>query len=123
VAELGDRLRPETIGHLISTYGTTYSQVLAPAEDDAHLAEPLVPGLPNLKAEVVHAVRHEMALTLEDVLGRRTHILDQVRDNGQGVAPEVAVLMGAELGWSEQESARQVTQYQQAVEKTRRWRN
>jgi glycerol-3-phosphate dehydrogenase len=123
VVELSDRFSPETISHLISTYGTIYSEVLAPAEVNTHLAEVLVPGLPNLKAEVIHAVCHEMALTLEDVLGRRTHILDQVRDNGLEVASEVAELMGAELGWSEQEAAEQMTHYRQAVEKTRRWRS
>ena len=63
-----------------------------------------------------------MALTLEDVLGRRTHIFDQVRDNGLEVALQVAALMGAELGWSEQERARQVKDYQAMVEKARRWR-
>jgi glycerol-3-phosphate dehydrogenase len=122
VGELGDRFSPETVTHLISTYGTGYSEVLALAEGDARLTEPLIPSLPYLKAEVIHAVRHEMALTLEDVLGRRTHVLDQVRDNGLEVAPQVAALMGAELGWSEEEHARQVEDYQGAVEKARRWR-
>jgi glycerol-3-phosphate dehydrogenase len=123
VVELSDRLSPETVTHLISTYGTGYVDVLALTEGDQHLTEPLVPGLPYLKAEVIHAVRREMALTLEDVLTRRTHILDQVRDNGLGVAPQAAVLMGTELGWSEQEQAKQVAHYQQVVEKTRRWRS
>jgi glycerol-3-phosphate dehydrogenase len=63
-----------------------------------------------------------MALTLEDTLTRRTHVLDQVRDNGLDVAPEVAALMGAELGWSEEERARQIEGYRQIVEQTRRWR-
>ena len=35
---------------------------------DAELGEPLVPGLPYLRAEAVYAVRHEMARTLDDVL-------------------------------------------------------
>ena len=37
-------------------------------DDDPRLGEPLVPGLPYLRAEAVHAVRHEMARTLDDVL-------------------------------------------------------
>ena len=122
VLELGDRYGTETVTHLISTYGTGHAQVLALTEDDVRLAELLVPGLPYLKAEVVHAVRHEMALALEDVLGRRTHILDQMRDNGLEVAPEVAELMGAELGWADAERARQVAHYQGVVEQTRHWR-
>jgi glycerol-3-phosphate dehydrogenase len=123
VVELGRRLGPETVTHLVTTYGTNYTQVLALAEGDGRLAELLVPGLPYLKAEVIYAVRAEMAVTLEDVLGRRTHILDQDRDQGLSIAAQVAGLMGAELGWSEPEQARQIARYRQVVEGTRRWRN
>jgi glycerol-3-phosphate dehydrogenase len=123
VVELGDRFDPETVAHLVSTYGTGYPQVLAYVEDDPYLAQPLVPGLPYLKAEVRHAVRHEMAISLEDVLARRTHVTDQVRDNGLGVATEVAALMGADLGWSEAEQTEQVRDYRGAVEQARRWRD
>ena len=35
-------------------------------------AEPLVPGLPYLRAEAIFAVRYEMAIALDDVLSRRT---------------------------------------------------
>jgi len=122
VVELSDRLSPETVTHLISTYGTRYTNVLALAERDEQLAEPLFTGLPYLKAEVIHAVRHEMALTLEDVLTRRTHILDQTRDQGLETVVEVARLMEAELGWSEGEVAEQEAAYRQVVERVRRWR-
>jgi len=123
VVEFGGRLAPETVVHLVSAYGTGYSQVLAQADEAEHLTEPVVPGLPYLKAEVLHAVRYEMALTLEDVLARRTHILDQDRQQGLNAAAEVAALMGAELDWSEEEQARQVAQYRQVVEQTRRWQD
>ena len=123
VVELGDRFDPETVTHLVSTYGTGYPRILAYVEDDPYLAQPLVPGLPYLKAEVRHAVRHEMALSLEDVLGRRTHVMDQVRDNGLGVAREVAAHIGAELGWSETDQVEQVKRYRGVVEQARRWRS
>jgi glycerol-3-phosphate dehydrogenase len=122
VVRLSDRLSPETIAHLVSAYGTGFTHVLAQAEGDQHLAEPLIAGLPYLKAEVVHAVRCEMAITLEDVLARRTHILDQDRDQGLKVAAEVAGLMAAELDWSDQEQGRQVDRYRRVVQQTRRWR-
>ena len=38
--------------------------------DDPALGEPLVEGLPYLRAEAIFAVRHEMATTLVDVLTR-----------------------------------------------------
>jgi glycerol-3-phosphate dehydrogenase len=121
VVELSELLSPAMITHLVSAYGTGYIDVLAQAESSDHLAEPLIAGLPYLRAEVLHAVRHEMAVTLEDVLSRRTHILDQTRDQGLDVASEVAALMAADLGWSDQEQVRQVDLYRQLVAQTRRW--
>ena len=46
--------------------------LFAMVEADPDLAEPLVEGLPYLRAEAVYAARHEMAATLDDVLSRRT---------------------------------------------------
>jgi glycerol-3-phosphate dehydrogenase len=122
VGEHGERFSPETVTHLIAAYGTGFAGVLAQTEVKGSLAELLVAGLPYLKAEVLHAVRCEMAVTLEDVLARRTHVLDQTRDQGLGIAAEVAVLMAAELSWSDHEQVRQVDRYRQAVAQTRRWR-
>ena len=121
VIEHSGRFSPETITHLIAAYGTGFADVLAQAEKDS-LGEPLVAGLPYLKAEALYAVHHEMAVTLEDILARRTHVLDQARDQGLGIAAEVAMLMAAELNWSDQEQVRQVDRYRQAVMQTRRWR-
>jgi glycerol-3-phosphate dehydrogenase len=121
VTDLADRLSPESIIHLVSAYGTNWGDVLALVEDDEALAEPIVAGLPYLKAEVVHATRREMALTLEDVLARRTHIFSQTRDQGLNVAAKVAALMEAELGWSVEEQARQEESYRKLVEQSRRW--
>ncbi len=123
VVEWGDRLGPEPVTHLVSAYGTRYAEVLALAIEDPHPTEPLVPSLPYLKAEVPYAVRHEMAVTLEDVLNRRTHVLDQALDQGLGAAEEVAALMAAELEWSDRERAEQVARYRQVVEQTQRWRD
>ena len=58
--------------HLVGRYGSETAEVKALIAFDPSLAEPLVPGLPYLRAEAVHAVRHEMATTLDDVLARRT---------------------------------------------------
>ncbi len=97
--------------HLASRYGTEARLVRALLERDPSLAAPLVPGLPYLRAEAVHAVRHEMACTLDDVLVRRTraHLFD--RAGTLAAAPEVARLMAAELGWDETEIDRQIGEY------------
>ncbi len=97
--------------HLARRYGSHADEVRALVAFDASLGEPLVAGLPYLRAEAVYAARHEMATTLDDVLARRTraHLLD--RTATLAAAAEVAALMQAELGWSEAEAARQVDRY------------
>ena len=55
--------------------------------------------LPYTGAEVVWAVRHEMARTVEDVLARRTRALFLNARAAEAMAPDVARLMAGELGW------------------------
>lgn len=59
---------------LVRRYGTLAPEVLALAETDPSLAEPVAPGVPTIGAELAHAVAHEGALTVEDLLQRRTRI-------------------------------------------------
>ncbi len=80
-------------------------------ERDASLGEPLVPGTDYVRAEAVYAARYEMALTLGDVLARRTRALLQARDATVAVAPQVAALVAPELGWDDAEIDRQVAAY------------
>ncbi len=67
-----ERPRHGLDAHLASRYGTEAEAVALLAASDPDLARPIVPGLPYVRAEVVHAVRCEMALTVDDVLSRRT---------------------------------------------------
>lgn len=107
--------------HLLTAYGIGYTRILDLIKNDPSLGEPIVPGLPYLWAEVPHAIRHEMALTLCDLLIRRTHIIYEEPRQGLDVAPEVARRMGAILGWSLEEEARQLAAYRREVELTRRY--
>jgi glycerol-3-phosphate dehydrogenase len=74
--------------------------VIAMIEADPDLGRPLVPGLPYLRAEAVYAVRYEMAMTVEDVLSRRTRSLLLARDAAAAAAVDVAHLIAPELGWT-----------------------
>jgi glycerol-3-phosphate dehydrogenase len=102
--------------HLAGRYGTEAVEVKALIAFDPSLAEPLVPGLPYLRAEAVHAARHEMATTLEDVLARRTRAHLFNRHASLAAAPAVAALVGAELGWDADEIERQVADYRSVCE-------
>ena len=86
---------------LASRYGEAAQQVLALAEESnpAHpeLAQPIVPGLPDLLAEVVLAARNEQARSVGDVLLRRTRLgLLAARELP---VERVADVLARELGW------------------------
>jgi glycerol-3-phosphate dehydrogenase len=106
---------PSRHEHLAVRYGTEAALVEALVDEDHDLGEPLVPGLPYLRAEAVHAARREMARTLDDVLSRRTRARLLARDDSAAAADDVAALVGRELGWDDAERARQVKEYRAAV--------
>jgi len=108
-------LAPEIVEHLACNFGSNASAVLDLIDEDESLRERLVPDLPYLRAEVVYACRAEMAMTLEDVLARRTRIILEDAERGAGVAPEVAAMMARELGWSSDQTRAQVEQYRALV--------
>jgi glycerol-3-phosphate dehydrogenase len=110
---------PSLHEHLAGRYGTEAALVLELVERDPALSEPLVPGLPYVRAEAVHAVRHEMARTLDDVLSRRTRARLLARDASAAAADAVARLLAPELGWDDGEIERQVAGYRALVDAER----
>jgi glycerol-3-phosphate dehydrogenase len=62
------------------------------------LAEKIDADFPYQKADIVYAVRDEMARTVEDILARRTRILFLDARVAIQVSPEVAEIMAKELG-------------------------
>ena len=86
--------------HLSRRYGGEARAVMALIKDDPSLAEPLVTGLPYLRAEAIFGVRHEMATSVDDVLSRRTRARLFGRDDSADAADAVAELIAPELGWS-----------------------
>jgi glycerol-3-phosphate dehydrogenase len=76
---------------------------------EPQLAKALHPMLPICGAQVVWAVRQEMARALDDVLARRTRALFLNARAALAMAPAVARLMAKELGrdqsWQDQQLA------------------
>jgi glycerol-3-phosphate dehydrogenase len=103
----------ERVRLLADRHGGEAGRVLELVEHDPSLGEPLVEGTDYLRAEAVHAARHEMARTLTDVLARRTRALLQARDASVAAAPAVAALVAPELGWDDAEVERQVAAYRE----------
>ena len=102
--------------HLDGRFGGEASIVLDLVEADPSLGEPLVPGLSYLRAEAVHAVCHEMATTLDDVLSRRTRARIEDRAATLGAAPEVAALVAEAAGWSDERQDAEVAAFRASVE-------
>jgi glycerol-3-phosphate dehydrogenase len=103
------------MAHLANRYGGEAPVVIDLVRHDPSLGSPIIDGLPYLAAEVVHAVRYEMATTLDDVLSRRTRARLQLRDASADAAGAVADLMGAELGWDTDHRDAEVASYLASV--------
>jgi glycerol-3-phosphate dehydrogenase len=95
----------------LSGYGADAAEIRKLIQSDAKLARKLHPDLSYTQAEVVWAVRHEMARTIEDVLGRRLRALFLNARAALEMAPAVAALMAKELGWPETLQQRQLEQF------------
>jgi glycerol-3-phosphate dehydrogenase len=85
----------------LSVYGSDALAIQQLAAQDSVNAEPLHPKLPYTAAEVIWAVREEMARTIDDVLARRTRALFLNARAAREMAPAVAQIMGRELGRDE----------------------
>ena len=106
------RQPPGTLAaHLAGRYGSLAGHVQRLIDDDERLGEPLVPGSPHVRAEAVYAARSEMAMSLDDVLTRRTRVRLSDRAAALAAAPAVAALLAAELGWDDTETRRQIADF------------
>ncbi|HEX9309777.1 MAG TPA: glycerol-3-phosphate dehydrogenase/oxidase [Gemmatimonadaceae bacterium] len=70
--------------------------------EDPQLSRVLVQGLPYTGAHLAYGIAKEMALTLSDLLIRRTHLAFETRDHGKSAAPTAADIVAPLLGWSAQ---------------------
>ncbi|HSZ80783.1 MAG TPA: glycerol-3-phosphate dehydrogenase/oxidase [Polyangia bacterium] len=119
----GDELPPDVRAHLANTYGSRVLDVLALRATAPALASRIDPELPFLWAEVVHAIQHEHAREVADVLMRRVPLFRQARDQGLGAAPLVAASLGEMLGWSSSRRQASLDLYETAVARSRAWRS
>jgi glycerol-3-phosphate dehydrogenase len=101
---------------LADRYGREAPAVVTLARE-LNLAAPLGERVDHLQAEVAWAARHELALNLDDVLARRMRLAQELPDRGAAIAPGVAAVLGAELGWDKR---RQTTEVRRYLETARR---
>jgi glycerol-3-phosphate dehydrogenase len=107
--ELG--VTPESVDHLLRHYGTESAGIYNLGASERPLLRRLAPPHPAIEAEVIHAVRRELAQTVEDIMVRRTHLYYEAQQHGVPAARRVAELMGREHSWPEERIAAEVARY------------
>ena len=111
-----------TARHLVASYGSETAAVLNLAERDRALGEAILPGRPEIWAEVAHAVDREMALRVQDMLVRRLHLFYERADQGTTAVTPVARRMKQLLGWDDVREAEELVDYFKLVERARAFR-
>jgi glycerol-3-phosphate dehydrogenase len=104
-------LPDELAALLAGRYGTRAATVAAIARERPELAARIVPGAPAIRAEVLHAIRYELATSVTDFLVRRTSMVWRDPAAATAAAPEVARLMGAEFAWDSFRVAGEIDQF------------
>jgi len=94
---------------LAARYGHAAHDVLALSAERGELAQPIVPGLPDLLAEAALAVRREQARSIGDVLLRRTRLgLLAARELDVEPVARVGAVVARELHWSDERLEREI---------------
>lgn len=99
-------------------YGSDYAAVLECASDST--LRNAIGSTNVIGAEVIHAVRYEMAKTLADIVLRRTE-LGTARDPGDEAIHQVAKIVINEFGWDAEEMAAQVQSLQKVLQQGGPW--
>jgi len=115
---MGATIQDEEVrGHLARAHGTRWTAVWQ-ATGDPGERERLVAESPLTGTECAWAVDHEMAVTLGDVLIRRTHVAFDLPDQARSLAPRVAAIMAPRLGWDAAAVRAALAAYEAEVEAT-----
>ena len=101
----------DTGRHLVSKFGTAAQDVLTLSSEDRSLSDRIVEGYPAIRAEVIYAIRREMAATIEDVLARRIGLQLYSWRDAIAAAATVGFLMARELNWSPSVTEAAITGY------------
>lgn len=103
--------------YLVRAYGSRWHELWSATAADPSLAEPLVDGLPYVRAAIAYGVSDELGLTLADLLIRRTHVAFETRDHGLAAAPAAASIAAERLGWDTGTRERALRDYSVEIER------
>ncbi len=109
---VGQGLSPLTADRLVALYGSRAVDVLAEGLGEPALLEVLHPATGAIGAELVFAVRHELARSLTDVLARRV-LLAFEPGHGLEVVDAAVDILGDRLGWEPDRRKAEVAEYEE----------
>ena len=108
-------LSHDTAAHYVRMHGSETPAVIRLGQTNLRWAKPVVDHLPTTWAQLIYAMRREMALTLGDLLVRRSHIFYESPDHGLGHLAEIVDVAAGEMGWDEDRKRAEVAAYQEFV--------
>jgi glycerol-3-phosphate dehydrogenase len=103
----GLEVAPPIVRHLTTLYGDRCAAIVRLMAERTDWRMPLVAGRPHVGAEVVHAVRQEMAATLADIVIRRME-LGAMEYPGTAIVEAAAAIAADELKWDAARRVREV---------------
>jgi glycerol-3-phosphate dehydrogenase len=104
--------------HLVLAYGSRWRDVWSLGDDRPELRARLLPSHAVIGAEMVYGVKQEMAMTLGDLMIRRTHLAFEMPDQARAVAPRVAQHIAPYLNWSREKIEQALRAYDDEVSRT-----
>ena len=109
-------LAEATISHLLNRYGSMISEVLEIVKSDKKNGQLLDSTLPYIKAEIIYAATHEGAMSVDDVISRRTRLAFEAPHAGLELVDEIASIIAPLLGWGTKEKKASINQYRAQVD-------
>ena len=103
------------VERMLNRYGSLVSDIFQMISKDSALAVEVLPGSGYIMAEVLYAATHEGARTLVDILARRLRLAMESSDHGLSAIQELAQLVAPTLGWSSEDIAREVVNYEKYI--------
>jgi glycerol-3-phosphate dehydrogenase len=96
-----------TIRHLIAKYAEVAADIIRLTANRPELRDTLTSDVATIGAEVVHAIAHEHAVHLSDIVIRRTGLgsMDSPDDTALRAAAAIAA---AQLGWDDARSQAEI---------------
>jgi glycerol-3-phosphate dehydrogenase len=104
---------------LLDRYGSEIFEFGGIIANNPHLREPLGHGCEYLGVEIYYAASHEGAMSVSDVLLRRTRAFFETGDYGLAIVNKVGEIISPLLGWSAADSQESIREYEELVQRER----